>query len=139
MKENIESQAADLILGSGKDGDKFRLIVLGITLKLKISPLTTHQFIEISKHLSRVSLVDQEVYMFPEMVQRSGELKHICKSIAIATGSRIPFLHKIIEYKADIEDLYTLMQIVRRQSNPERFFFTMTLARGMNQLKKTQK
>lgn len=138
MSENIESQAADLILGKEVEGEKFSIKFLGITLKFQIRPLTTRQLIRVSKYLSQITEIDQDKEMFPEMIKRSGELKHVCKAIAIATGSKIPFLNKIIEKQADIEDLFALINIIRKQSNPERFFFILMLARGMNQLKKKE-
>lgn len=138
MAENIEAQAADLILGKETEGEKFSIKLLGFTLKFQIRPLTTRQFIEISKHLSKIVGIDQDKEMFPEMVKRSGDLKHICKAVAIATGSEMPFLSRIIESQADIEDLYSLMNIIRKQSNPERFFFILMLSRGMNQLQKRE-
>jgi hypothetical protein len=138
MPENIESQAADLILGNSKDGDKFSIRILGITVKLHIRPLTTRQIICISRHLAKIADIDPDKEMFPEMINRTCDLSHVCKAIAVATGSRIPFLSKIIESQADTSDLATLMQMIRKQSNAERFFFTMILAKGMNQMKKIQ-
>ena len=133
--KKIEVEAANIVLGKKGSGDRFSLKIFGFSLRFEISYLSTKQIIKLSRIQSRIDTdFDTDKEMFVEMLEKAGNLTLVCKGIAIATRRRIPFLYKIIQRESTLDDLYTLWQVVIKNSDSERFFFIMASARGMNQM-----
>jgi hypothetical protein len=134
----MERQVSNIILGISGPAESFKLKYGLFRFHLSIKPLSARQIVDISGHASKINDIDLEINLFSELLKNSQDLWHISRIIAIATGTR----YKILVSKAimglALKDILTLFTIVRRQSDPEQFFFIMALMKGLNKLK-TQK
>ncbi len=132
----MEEQASNIILGIAGRSDRFRLKYGWFTFRLKIKPITARQLIEISGHASKIDDIDPNNEVFVELLKNSPSLWHVCKVIAIATGTRYKSLVAKAISKLSIKDIMTLLKIVRKQSDPDSFFFIMASIKGLNKMKK---
>jgi hypothetical protein len=134
----MEKTVSNILLGRSESSDRFRLKWGWITFKLEIKPLTVKQLIAISSELSKVRNIKEETDMFPALMESITDANHICKAIAIATGTRhIKIVTRAIR-KLDLKDVQKLFSIVIRQSDPTPFFLTCLQIGKVNILKKQE-
>jgi hypothetical protein len=127
----MERQVSNIILGLSGPQDRFTLKYGWFRFRLKIKPITARQLIDISGEIGQIKSIDQDKELFPEMLERTEDLKHIANSISIATGTRF---RKIVArgiLKLDLKDILTLFKIVKKQSDSEVFFYILISAKGM--------
>jgi len=132
-----EAEAANLILGEAGEGDKFTLKYGLLKFRLSIRPLTARGVIRVSREVCRIDgEFDMEATMFPQMTTQAEGIRYVCRSIAIATGTR--FVRIVTRAISDLplKDIFTLWNIVVKQSDPSSFFFIIISAKGMNMMKK---
>lgn len=134
--QNIEKEAAKLVLGTKDESDKFWIEFLGFKIPLSIPLQTAKQVVKTSYYGSLMSEIDEQGELFPELIKNSKNINLQCKAIAVATRSKIPFLWRIIRAKATLSEINTMYKMVRVKSDPEAFFFTMGLVKGMNKFRK---
>lgn len=130
-----EVDAANIVLGSSGDGDKFVIKYHGLNLKLQIRALNTRTIILISREIAQVPEITADNDIFPTIVGNADSLKHICRAIAYSTGTRFVGLVTAAIEELELKHIQTLWKIVIKQSDPSSFFFIMVSAKGMNQLK----
>lgn len=132
----MEESAGNIILGKTGRSERFMLKWGWFRFWFSIRPVTVRGIIEISQQLSHLSDVSVDSYgMFEEIVKHSGNLKYICKAIAISTGTRFRALVTRGLMDLSIEDIFLLWSVLIKQTDPKSFFFIMVSAKGMNQLK----
>jgi hypothetical protein len=136
--ENIPVESANVLLGISGPESNFIIRWCGINLKLKIKPITVRQLIGISKEIAQIRDIDGKNDMWPEMINKSPDMKYICNAIAISTGTRFVKIVSRAISKLDLQHVERLFKIVRVQSDAQRFFFIILSARGTNQLEKKQ-
>jgi len=129
----MQKEISNVILGLPGHSDRFTLRYGLFKFYLKIKPITAKQLIEISGEIAQIKAVDQDKEMFPEMLVRADDLTHISNAIAIATGTRFRKIVARGVLKLDLKDIYTLFKIIKKQSSPEVFFYTIILAKGIVQ------
>lgn len=134
----MEVQAANIILGLSGVSDRFTIRWCGLRFRMKIRPISVRGVIQISRELAKLKDVDFDANMFPEAMAKAENLKHICRAIAIATGTRFPGIIARMLTNIDLKDLRTLWDAVEKQTDPKHFFFIMVSAKGLNQLKTTK-
>lgn len=127
----MEREISNIILGVEGPQDHFVLKFGWFKFKLSIKPITARQLIDISGEIGQIKAIDQEKEMFPGMIERAEDLEHIANSIAIATSTKFRNIVAKGVLKLDLKDILTLFKIVRKQSDPEVFFYTLILAKGM--------
>jgi hypothetical protein len=132
----MEQEVSNIILGLSGPSDRFVLSYGIFRFNLRIKPITARQLIAISKEISQIKEVDKDNDIFPAMLEGSPDLKYISTAIAIATGTKFKKIVARTILKLDLKDIQTLFNIVRRQSDPERFFFIIAATGKMNLLKK---
>jgi hypothetical protein len=137
--QNIQADAANVILGLSGPSDRFTLRYGWLRFYLKIKPLTTKQLIEISRELSKVKEIDRNKTSFSALMDGIEDTWYIARSIAIATGTK----HRRIVTKAimklDLKDVQTLFKLVHKHSDPSPYFFFTILAKGRMNLLINQK
>ena len=130
-----EADAANIILGEAGAGDGFTIKWGILRLKYQIRPITARSLIKISREVCRIKDIDLETAMFPGLMNGAGDMKFVCRSIAIATGTRFPrFVARAIS-DLPSKDILALWNILVKQSDPSSFFFIIMSARGMNKMK----
>jgi len=127
----MEREISNIILGVAGPEDRFILKFGWFKFKLSIKPITARQLIAISGEIGQIKGINQDKEMFPEMIERAEDLRHICNSIAIATGTRFRGIVAKGVSKLNLKDILTLFKIIKKQSDPEVFFYTLILAKGM--------
>lgn len=130
----MQEKASDIILGKAGPGDTFTLKYGIFSFHLEIKPLTARQVIEIAGELSKISEIDPKSDMFVGLLQGSSDLNHLARAISIATGTRMRRLVQRAILKLPLKDISILMTIIKKQSDPEVFFYSIILAKGMNRL-----
>ena len=127
----MEREVSNVILGLPGPKDRFVLKFGWLQFRLSIKPITASQLIDISGEIGQIKEIDQDKEMFPEMLERTGDLRHICNAIAIATGTRFRRIVARGILKLPLKDILTLFKIVKKQSDAEVFFYTLILAKGI--------
>lgn len=127
----MEREISNVILGLPGPKDRFVLKYGWFRFRLSIKPITARQLIDISGEIGQVKEIDQDKEMFPELIIRADDLKHIANAIAIATGTKFRRIVARGVLRLDLKDILTLFKIVKKQSDPEVFFYTLILAKGM--------
>ena len=127
----MEREISNIILGQAGTQDRFILKFGWFKFRLSIKPITARQLIDISGEIGQLKAIDLDKEMFPEMMERTGDLKHISNSIAIATGTRFRRIVARGILKLDLKDILTLFKIVKKQSDAEVFFYTLIIAKGI--------
>lgn len=137
---NIEKEAAKLIIGKKDESDRFWINFPWFKIPLHIPLQTASQVFKTSYFACKMTDINKDGEAYPEMVRNRRNINLQCKAIAVATGSWIPFLWLIIKKKSTNEDIHKLYKMIKVKSDPEAFFFTMALVKGMNKLitKKTK-
>lgn len=130
-------ETTDIILGTAGQGDKFRLKIGPVKIRLSIRPLTARQIVEIAGEVAQINEIPEDAAMFATMMRTPDDIKHLAQIITIATGTRWrPIVRRAI-MGLPLEDIKRLFMIVHKQSDPTPFFFTTILAKGrMNMTKK---
>ncbi len=107
---------------------------------MKIKLISTGRLIRISREISKIRDVDdkEEITMFQALMEHVSDAKHICRAIAIATGT--PFVGIVTRaiLKLSLADQNKLFDIVISQSDARVFFYTITSAKKLNLMKKKQ-
>lgn len=142
MKENIPEELGRIIIGKAGPAERFWIELFGIKIPFKIRPVSGQAEIEIATEQEKLTLVNisDETDMFIGMMENSRNIIVFSNMIAIAalsSGWKRFFFQRItarLIRKGTNEDMALLMQIVRKQSNAERFFFTMKLAKELSRL-----
>lgn len=134
MADNFSNESAKLLLGVTDSGDVFYVRFLFLNIKLSIPYQSANQIVKISRQVAKMVEPNVDGDMFSEMMRTADNLKYKCRAIAIATGSKIPFLSYLIG-RGENKDIYTLLKIVESKSDPESFFLSTKLAKGLNKLK----
>lgn len=130
----MQEKASDIILGKAGPGDTFMLKYGIFSFNLEIKPLTARQVIEIAGVLSKLKEIDPKSDMFVGLLEGSSDLNHLARAISIATGTRLRRLVQRAILKLPLKDISILMTIIKKQSDPEVFFYSIILAKGMNRL-----
>jgi len=130
-----EVKAANLILGLSGQGEKFQIKWHGLKVNLQIRPITVKGMIKISREVAYLKDLDTEEAVFKTQMEHAASLSHICKAIAIATGTRFTRLVARMIAGLELKHVQTLWAIVIGQSDPNSFFFIMVSGKGMNQMK----
>ena len=129
---------SNILLGKGEASDKFTLNYGILKFHLQIKPLTVKQLIAISSELSQVNEIKADTDMFPGLMASVSDARHICKSIAIATGTRFTKIVTRAVSKLSLKDIHTLFSIVVKQSDPSPFFLTCLQIGKIDILKKQE-
>ena len=130
----MQKRAADILLGAPGRGDGFTIRYGILKFHLTIRPLTARQVIEISREVCNIKSVSTDNGLFPEELEQAGSLEYICKSIAIATGTRWRNLVTKAISKLPLNEVATLWAIVIKQSDPKVFFSLLISTKGMNKI-----
>ena len=137
-----EYQAGSTIVD---DGIRFRIpLFWGLQLPLTIRPLRPGTIVMISREVAQMKEVNEGEAMMQEMLRTGGNLRHICRIVALAaTNSRMKtalfsrWLSRAIAWKVkSTEELFAYVSVAYRQMGAQHFFFIMALTRGMNFLEK---
>ena len=135
----MEKRVANILLGLNDTADRFTLKWGWFTFRLKIKPISTRQLIKISKEICQIrDFEDEDMTYFQALMEHAKDAKYISRAIAIATGTKLVRIVARAISKLPNEDQNKLFQIVIKNSDAEIFFYTMTLAKKMNILKKKQ-
>jgi hypothetical protein len=127
----MEKEISNIILGQAGAQDRFTLKYGWFRFYLKIKPITAKQLISISGELGQIKAIDQNKELFPEMLERTSDLKYIANSIAIATGTKFRRIVARGILSLDLKDILTLFKIVKKQSDAEVFFYILISMKGM--------
>lgn len=131
----MEEQAANILLGKAGPSERFKIKYGIFTFRLKIKPITARQIIEISGEASKVDPENLEKDLFPAMLENSNYLLYVSRIIAIATGTRFKRIVTRAIMDLPLQDIFTLSKIVRKQSDPEVFFYILASMKGLNRMK----
>jgi hypothetical protein len=133
----MEDEVKNVILGLAGEKDQFTIKYLGINWKLAIKPLSAKQLIQIGGEICKLTDIEDETEtMFQALMKHANGLRFICRSIAIATGSRFQKIVTNAIMDLQLEDIQTLFSLVIKQSSAEHFFFIVASARSLNLMKK---
>lgn len=131
----MQEQVANVILGKAGPGDSFTIKYGWFKFNLEIKPLTARQVIGVGAELSKLKDINPEDEKFPALIENSSDLNHISRAISIATGTRLKRIVTRAILKLPLKDIYTLLMIVKKQTECDLFFYTIILAKGLNKLK----
>ena len=134
----MEKSVSNILLGLSGPGDRFTLKYGWFRFHLKIKPITARQLIAISGEISKIKAIDESKDMFPALLEGITDIRYIAKVVAIATGTRYKRIVARAILRLDLKDIYTLFNIVRKQSDPSPFFLICLQAGKMNILKAKQ-
>jgi hypothetical protein len=134
--ENIQQRSSNVLLGISSPSDHFKIKYGILTFKLKIKPITCEQMIKISGEISCIKEINKDQEMFPAMIENISDMKHVSKAIAIATGTKFIKIVSRAVLKLPLKDVLILFNIVRKQSDPEVFFYIIAKTGKLNLLKK---
>lgn len=133
----MERRVSNILLGHADTADCFRLKWGWFTFHLKIRPISTRRLIKISREICQIrDFEDENMSYFQALMEHAGDAEFINRAIAIATGTSFVGIVTRAISKLSNKDQNTLFKIVIKNSDAEVFFWTMTLARKMNILKK---
>ena len=131
--KTLQQKSAAVILGKLGEGDKFVISFWGFKFNLEIKTLSVRNIVQISSEVSKMAQVNPDSGVFQAIMENALNLPYVCKCIAICTGSRIPFLSRII-MSLPLKDVKVLWDLIVKNSDPEAFFFIMASAKGMDKL-----
>lgn len=137
-KENIPEESAKLVLGKAKEGYKFWVKWWFFKLRFQIRPLRTSHMPMIGDEISQMEDLNLKEDAIVEMFLKSKNYRNICNCIAIAAlyyPTRIFFFKRFISHiisQSEPEDVQKLFELVRNQSDYNRFFFIMASAMTLN-------
>jgi hypothetical protein len=135
----MQRQVLDILLGRSDPSDCFTLKWGWFTFRLKIKPISTRQLIRISGEICQIKdFEDEEMTYFQALMTHAGDAEYINRAIAIATGTRFVNIVARAISKLPNKDQYILFKIVVKNADAEIFFYTITLARKINLLKKKE-
>ena len=135
----MEERAANILLGISGPGTGFTIRWCGIRFRLKIKLISTERLIKISREISKIGDINEDDgTMFQALMKHAADSKHICRAIAIATGTKFEKIVAHAILKLPLRDVQTLFHLVVSQSDPERFFFTIISARKTSLMKVKQ-
>ena len=130
----MQEKASNIILGKADPGDGFTIKYGWFKFHLEIKPLTAKQVIEIAGELSKLKDIDPKSDMFAGLLEGGPDLYHVAKAIAIATGTRFRQIVTRAVLNLPLKDIALMMTIVKKQSDPEVFFYTILLAKGLKNI-----
>ena len=130
----MQEKASNIILGKADPGDCFAIKYGWFKFNLEIKPLTARQVIEVAGQLSHLKEVDTKADMFAGLLEGSSDLNYIAKAIAIATGTKYRGIVTRAVLRLPLKDIAVLMAIIKKQSDPEVFFYTIMLAKGFKNI-----
>lgn len=140
-KENMALEASNLVLGKAGKGFIFYVKWFVFTFKFQIRPLWPEQIIKIDNELLKMMEIDSSADANEEFTRKSKNYKNICNAIATAALFKWwkillfkRFVSRLIA-KAEPENIQVLLDMVKKQKDPERFFFIMGSAIGFSQLR----
>lgn len=131
---NKEVEAANLLLGESS-GEQFTVIWHGIPFRYKIRPITARMLIRMSREIAMIPTPELDDIHFQAELEHANGLSHICRAIAIASGSKHIWFSSMIIEQLELKHIYTLWKTIMANSDPSSFFFIMVSAKGMNRLK----
>lgn len=135
----MQQRTANILLGLSGPGDSFTLKFGWFKFRLSIKPISTRDNIRIGAELCQIrEFEDENVSYFQALMEHAKDAEFINRAIAIATKTRFVGIVSHAISKLPNKDQNTLFKIVIKNSDAEVFFYTMTLARKMNILKKKQ-
>jgi hypothetical protein len=132
-------EVSNVILGIAGAKDRFKIRYLGINWRLSIKPVSAKNLIRISGELSKIQDIDQTREMFPVLIENSKDLKYIARSISIATGTYFEQIVTRAILDLPLSDIQTLFNIVRKQTDMERFFLLLISIKGILRLMNPEK
>lgn len=113
--------------------------------KFRMKKLKLGTIVRISKQVLAMKEIDPEQSAIQSVYSNSVNLKYAARIIALALLNSFwlnwlhPILAKWLMSRLDTTELTVLMKVVSSQIGAQDFFFTMTLTKGMNFLKKREK
>lgn len=134
----MESRAAEDLLDVG--GARFSLG----KRRFRIKKLKLGTILKVSKLVTSMTSLDERQTVLQSVFNNSGNIKLAAQIIALAilnsrwTNSLYRLLAWWLVHRMSMEDLAQLTKIVMSQMGAQDFFFTMTLTKGMNFLKKKE-
>ena len=141
----IPFEAGDILLNQGI---RFKVpFFFWLKLPLTIRPLHPGTIIAISQQVLKLKQVDEAENMVVELLKAGENLKTHCKIVAIgALNNPVKiklfsrFLTWLLQWRVkDNTELLAYVSLVYKQLDAERFFFIMTLTKGMNFLNRKEK
>jgi len=132
----MNERAANIILGIDGPGYGFTIKWCGIRFRLKVKLISTERLIRISEKICKIrDIEDEGMTYFQALMEHASDTKHICKAIAISTGT--PFVRIVTRAisKLPLRDQQTLWKLVVEQSDPEVFFWIISSAKRLSLLK----
>lgn len=127
----MEQAISNILLGQPGPQDRFTIRYGWFRFRLSIKPLTAQQMIRISGEWSKIKDIDKSKDMFPALMESVSDIRHIARVIAISTGTRFPRLIARSILKLPLKDIQKLFAVVRKQCDPEVFFYIIISAKGI--------
>ncbi len=137
-KQFIESEAAKLIVGDKTDGFKVTIKHGILKIRTSIPYVSAENVARISGQVAKISEIDPNNLAFDEIMKNCKDVKHVCRSIAIAMKFPFNRLMTWLVYKLPYSDIQKLWNIVQERIDGERFFFITASAKKQNKLMKLQ-
>jgi hypothetical protein len=135
----MEQRAANIALGVSGPGYGFTIKWCGISFRLRIKLISTERLIRISQEIAKISDIENEGGTpFHALMNHVDDSRHIARSIAIATGTRFVRMVTRAIMKLPLKDQNILFDLVREQSDPSVFFYTIISAKRVSLMKKKQ-
>jgi hypothetical protein len=110
--------------------------------KFRMKKLKLGTIVRISKQVLAMKEIDPEQSAIQSVYSNAVNLKFAARIIALALLNSFwlnwlhPILAKWLMSRLDTSEMTTLMKVVASQIGAQDFFFTMTLTKGMNFLKR---
>lgn len=135
---SVEKQAADDLLDKG--GRRFKIGKRSYSIK----KLKAGTMLSISAQVCSMKELSSDKSLLQNLIENSGNVKQHCNIIALSILNSFfknwmyrPFAY-YLRWKLDNAEIGQLMRIVAEQLNAQDFFFTMTLTKGMNLMRKME-
>lgn len=112
--------------------------------KFSMKKLKLGTIVSISRQVLSMQDIDPEQSAIQSVYSNAANLRFATRILALAllnsrwVGWLYPLLAKWLMYQLDTAELAQLMKVVASQVGAQDFFFTMTLTRGMNFLKRKE-
>lgn len=128
----MEKAISNILIGAAGPEDRFTIRYGWFRFRLSIKPISARQMIRISGEWSKIKDIDKSKDMFPALMENITDIKLIAKVIAISTGTKFPGLITRAILNLPLKDIQKLFAIVRKQCDPEVFFYTIISAKGIS-------
>lgn len=127
----MDQAISNILLGQAGPEDRFTIRYGWFRFYLSIKPLSARQMIRISGEWSKIKDIDKNKDMFPALMEGISDIKYIARVIAISTGTKFIKIITRAILRLPLKDIQKLFAIVRKQCDPEVFFYIIISAKGI--------